>query len=86
MEKITNLNTTGPNGLSRDEIAAQVEKRVLEEEKIYGAGVARIARVKGVTSEDILSALDKNEDGDAWLFIQLHRNQYCHDRSMGLWY
>ena len=38
------------------------------------------------TSEEILHALNSNEDGDAWLFINLFRNRFCFDHAAGRWY
>jgi hypothetical protein len=38
------------------------------------------------TSEAILKALNSNEDGDAHLFIELHRGQFVFDHATGQWY
>jgi putative DNA primase/helicase len=39
-----------------------------------------------ITSADILKALDRNEDGDAELFIRLHRGHLVYDHSAGTWH
>jgi hypothetical protein len=38
------------------------------------------------TSERILKALNANEDGDAHLFIELHRGRFVFDHATGQWY
>lgn len=37
-------------------------------------------------SEEILKALDSNEDGDASLFIELHRGRFVYDHAAGVWF
>jgi len=39
-----------------------------------------------VTSEEIMKALEDGEQGDASMFITLHRNQLCFDHAAQLWY
>lgn len=38
------------------------------------------------SSQDILSALNANEDGDAWLFVNLFRNKFCYDHADKKWF
>jgi len=38
------------------------------------------------SSPDILAALNANEDGDAVLYINLHRNKFRYDHSVGKWF
>jgi len=38
------------------------------------------------TSREIIDALNRNEDGDAWLYIELHRVLFCYDTAAGCWY
>lgn len=40
----------------------------------------------GLSSEAILSALERNEDGDAGLFVELNRGRYVYDAAAGRWY
>lgn len=37
-------------------------------------------------SKTILDALDRNEDGDAHLFIEQHRGRFCYDAASRRWY
>ena len=39
-----------------------------------------------LSSDYILQALDRNEDGDATLFIELHQDRFVYDHSGGCWY
>jgi putative DNA primase/helicase len=39
-----------------------------------------------IPSGDILTAIDRGEDGDAELFTRLHRGRLCFDRSENKWY
>jgi len=39
-----------------------------------------------ITSDDILKALARNEDGDAELFIRLHRGNLVYDHTTSVWY
>jgi putative DNA primase/helicase len=38
------------------------------------------------SSEVILDALNRNEDGDAWLYQEINRNLFCYDAAAGRWY
>ena len=37
-------------------------------------------------SKEILRALQANEDGDAWVFVELHCGKFCYDHSTNRWY
>ena len=52
------------------ELQKQVDAKVAEERELYDA---EENINDGVSSRDILDALNANEDGDAWLFIQLNK-------------
>jgi len=41
---------------------------------------------QGMTSKEVLDALQRNEDGDAALFIELNRGCFCFDAAEGRWY
>jgi hypothetical protein len=38
------------------------------------------------TSKEIIDALNRNEDGDAWLYIESYRDRFCFDAAAGCWY
>lgn len=68
-----------------DEIERQVQEAVEQEKKNITA--ASLVRHKSFLSPaEILNCLNSNEDGDANLFIQLHRNRFCYDHSIGKWF
>ncbi len=39
-----------------------------------------------LSSDAIIKALNSNEDGDARLYIELHRYRFCYDHAAGRWY
>lgn len=68
-----------------DAITAEVDGQVEEEQVIYGQ--FNPSPINPVISQaDILDALNSNEDGDARLFIALHRDTFCYDRSIDQWF
>ena len=56
------------------ELQKQVEAKVAEERELYHTEENING---GLSSQDILDALNANEDGDAWLFIQLNKDRFC---------
>lgn len=38
------------------------------------------------TSDEIIDALNRNEDGDTWLYIELYRDRFCYDTAASRWY
>ena len=38
------------------------------------------------SSEEVLDALSRNEDGDALLYRRLHEGRFCYDAAAGRWY
>jgi putative DNA primase/helicase len=42
--------------------------------------------IEDIESELIVQALDRNTDGDASLFVDLHRDRFVYDCSAGRWY
>ena len=68
-----------------DEIVADVEEAVKEEQILYGSFIAP-QPVPTVTQSDILAALNRNEDGDAALYRSLHKTMFCFDHSIGAWF
>lgn len=39
-----------------------------------------------IPSSDILEALSRNQDGDALLYIRIHRGRFCYDKAASRWY
>jgi len=70
--------------LSLDEIAREVEKMVQTEQTQY-EGSNTVIPITPATN-DTLTALRANEDGDAWLFINLQKDRFCFDHSLDLWF
>ncbi len=58
----------------------EVNAEIRRESDKYGPvdGMSRV--------ESIRSYLDKNEDGDAMLFMALFKNRFCYDHIAGKWY
>lgn len=66
-----------------DEILRLVNAQVEREHEAYASPEDTTA---SFPREVILDALQRNEDGDAWLFVELHRCQFCYDTAAGRWY
>ena len=64
-------------------ISQEVESLVEKEKEKY---LPQNKPASIFSSQDILDALDANEDGDAWLFINLFRGKFCYDHSTGSWF
>jgi len=79
------IKTNDEPDIKLKEILHQVEEIVTDEEEEYGATVSSPLN-PGLTSADILHALKSNEDGDAWLFIGLKKNEFCYDHRLGQWF
>jgi putative DNA primase/helicase len=45
-----------------------------------------VQRLNKIQSEDVLKSLNRNADGDASLFIDLHRGRFIYDCAAGRWY
>jgi len=67
-----------------DDIASQVNQIVEQEEKIYL--IPTSTTQSGIAPSIILECLNSNEDGDARLFIELHKNRFCFDHSIERWF
>lgn len=78
------------------EIAREVHEQVEAERLRYAPNTPDAApdtgnvtepdATEGLSSEVILDALQRNEDGDAQLFIELHRGRFLYDAAEGRWY
>ncbi len=73
------------NDTDFDEITAQVEAIICEEEKIFGEIASPVA-ASSIISKDIIYALENNEVGDSCLFLNLQKYQYCYDHSGNQWF
>lgn len=79
-----------------EQISEAVKARVEFERAKYGLGPDHDAGPDGgngkdrdakpVPSADVLKALGRNEDGDAELFVSLHRGRLVYDHAAGQWY
>lgn len=70
--------------LSPENIVQEVEAIIQKENKQYDNTVTGASSVSA--TNDILKALKNNEDGDAWLLVNLQRNKFCFDHSLGKWF
>ena len=69
------------------DISDRVQSVVEKERKQYETKIVSFNKpTSGISSKDILVALKGNEDGDAWLFVNLQRNKFCYDHSSNQWY
>jgi putative DNA primase/helicase len=70
-------------------IRAAVQEAIDQEREAYAAPVCPQDAPEGPRkfSEDELShALRDGQDGDAWIYEELHRGRFCFDHSEGQWY
>jgi len=77
----------------RENIRRKVHARQEEEAQIFGKAPEPMpesettrAETKEIPSPDILQALDRNTDGDADLFVRLHRGVFVYDHSVERWF
>jgi hypothetical protein len=72
------------------EINRLCQQKIVEEEATYAAHEGQdrpnIPTPPPFSSRDAMDALQQNEDGDAWLFVELHRGRFCYDTAAGCWY
>jgi len=64
--------------------AAQVEKERYAPQAAQGFQDAPAPH--GFNRSEIMNALNRNEDGDAWLYVEIHRHRFCYDTAEGCWY
>lgn len=69
---------------------AAVNKRVIFERKTIAPEIEPEINQEPtadiISSADILKALEANEDGDAGLYIRLHKNHFIYDHAAGTWH
>ncbi|MBI9081856.1 MAG: hypothetical protein JEY79_19210 [Pseudodesulfovibrio sp.] len=76
-----------PTMTDPDRIRELVQARVCQEQAAHGTAQDEPRGLKGQFSEqEIMGALSQGEDGDAALFVGLHRDRLLHDHSAGQWY
>jgi putative DNA primase/helicase len=63
----------------REEVQVQVDR----ERAQYGGEAGSPRRF---SSDDVLRALDDQQDGDAWIYVHLHRGRLVYDHAIGQWY
>ena len=73
-------------GIDPDEMARYEKLCTEAAEKEREQYQKKHGREDGLQSKDILAALYAKEDGDAWLFRELHKDTLCFDHAAGLWY
>jgi putative DNA primase/helicase len=81
MEELINDTISDP-GCKK--IAQEVEALTQKELEQYGNAGSVVPPLPAIN--DILTALKSNEDGDAWLLINLQKNRFCFDHSLGKWF
>ena len=59
-----------------------IGKAIAEQTETYFTG----ASPEPLKSGSILECLNANEDGDAQMYVNLHRGTFCYDRAMDDWY
>ena len=67
---------------SPENIVQEVEAIIQKENMQYDNAVTGSSSA----TNDILKALKNNEDGDAWLLVNLQKNKFCFDHSLGKWF
>jgi putative DNA primase/helicase len=65
------------------DIQKQVAAKIEQEKKIYEKQDVGLIKF---SSKEIIKALNSNEDGDAWLYIQIHKDGFCYDHSNKTWF
>lgn len=74
-----------PVSLSVHTIQKMALEKIQEESASY-AVPANDTQQRRISSAEVYKALKSGQDGDAWLFVQLHRNRFIYDHSAGQWY
>ena len=64
-------------------IKKEVNAKIKKEQELY----ERVeSETPHLSTDNILEGLKNNEDGDAWLFIQLNKDRFCYDHGRRLWH
>jgi putative DNA primase/helicase len=67
-------------------IQSEVEQVVEAERQAYAPKLDKESKADKIPKTDILKALRRNEDGDAELFIRLHRDHLVFDHAAAQWF
>ena len=62
------------------------ERTETERERWQSERSPEVESSQNFTSEEILNALDSNEDGDSFLFVKLHRGRLVYDHAAARWH
>jgi len=81
--KIIPLKNYSENNDQISKIQKQVKEQIEREKMEYNISEIQPDQL---TSTDILTALNNDEDGDAFLFIYFNKNKLVHDHNSGYWY
>jgi putative DNA primase/helicase len=78
-------------GLSIDEIQRLVEEEVESERQLYEvpdepAPGPAVTNGRRLTEDELAQCLEDGEDGDAWLFAEIHRGRFIFDHSENQWF
>ncbi|SHK15926.1 putative DNA primase/helicase [Desulfatibacillum alkenivorans DSM 16219] len=60
--------------------------RINQEEQQKYLNQQNVRQTSSVDSKDILKALYSEEDGDASLYIKIHKDHFCFDHAAGKWF
>lgn len=69
-----------------EEIRDLAKRRIEQEETEIGQQQKQSEKTTAFTSKEIFQALFDNEDGDARLYIKIHKGRHCFDHSVSRWY
>lgn len=67
-------------------IQAQVQAAAGAEASSFQAPDQPPATAQVISDSDLWTAVNSGEDGDSWLFVQLHRGKLLFDHAAGVWY
>lgn len=67
-------------------IQAQVQAAAGAEASSFQAPDQPPATAQVISDSDLWTAVNSGEDGDSWLFVQLHRGRLLFDHAAGTWY
>jgi|LGOV01.1.fsa_nt_gb putative DNA primase/helicase len=60
-----------------------VEAEIEREKNEHASNTVEVSKF---TSKEILGALNSNEDGDAWIYIESHRGHFLYDHAAKTWH
>ena len=69
-----------------DMIRTAVHESIEQERLQYAPDPGQEQSEDDLSPQEISDALQRNEDGDAWLYVEQHRDRFCYDTAAGRWY